>query len=158
MTAAAVRDCTAADLPAVVDILEHKRDLLATFEPRLWKRAAGTRASTLSYFSGLLASGEQVFLLADDGGRIRGFVLAAPMRVPPVFDAGPTAMIDDFEVASPELWPTVGAALLAAARQRLAQRGIVQFMCIGAQRDSHKLQMLTAAGLSQHVAIFNGRV
>lgn len=158
MTAATIRECAAADLPAVVDILECKRELLATFEPRLWKRAAGSRESTLSYFSGLLSSDEHVFLVADDGGRILGFILAASMRVPPVYDAGPTAMIDDFEVAAPELWPTVGASLLAAARLRLAGQGIVQLMCIGVQRDSAKLQMLAAAGLSQHVAIFNGPV
>jgi hypothetical protein len=158
MTAAAVRDCTAADLPAVVDILEGKRGLLATFEPRLWKRAAGSRQGTLSYFSGLLSAADHVFLVAEEGGRILGFILATPMRVPPVYDAGPTAMIGDYEVAMPDLWPTVGVSLLAEARRRLAQQGTVQFMCIGAQQDSAKLQMLPAAGLSQHVAIFNGSV
>lgn len=151
-----IRDCTEADLPAVVDMLERKRDLLATFEPRLWKRAAGSGEASNAYFSGLLSTDDNVFLVAEDGDRILGFILATPMRVPPVYDAGPTAMIDDYEVAAPELWPTVGASLLAAARQRLARRGIVQFMCIGAQQDSGKLQMLASAGLSQHVAIFNG--
>ncbi|HEV7276411.1 MAG TPA: N-acetyltransferase [Devosiaceae bacterium] len=151
-----IRDCAPADLPAVINMLERKRDLLATFEPRLWKRAAGSAESTHSYLSGLLTADDNVFLVTDDGDRILGFLLATPIRVPPVYDAGPTAMIDDFEVAAPELWPTVGAALMTAARQRLAQRGIVQFMCISVQRDSGKLQMLADAGLSQHVAIFNG--
>lgn len=153
-----VRDCVAADLTAVTDMLEAKRALLATFEPRFWKQAPNSRELTGPYLASLIDSGRHVFLVAEENGGIAGFILASPMPVPPVYDAGPAAVIDDFDVADPATWEKVGGALLAETRRRLRERGIVQFIFVSARRDRPKMEFLQGQGLSEHAAWFNGAV
>lgn len=153
-----VRDCVPEDLPFVVDILEKKRALLATYEPRLWKQAPTSREMTGPYFASLIESSRHVFLIAEHADEIVGFILASPMPVPPVYDAGPTAVIDDFDVSDPSNWNEVGGALVAEVRRRLKERGVVQFIFISARCDTTKMNFLKAQGLSEHASWFNAAV
>ncbi|WP_309083261.1 GNAT family N-acetyltransferase [Chelativorans sp.] len=153
-----VRDCAPDDLPAVVDILEAKRAQLAAYEPRFWKQSPTSRATTKPYLAELLKSGEHVFLVAEHSSGIAGFLLASPVRVPPVYDAGPTAVIDDFHVADDAIWNDVGGALLTELRLRLRERGFVQFVFVSAHRDTAKMRFLHEQGLSEHASWFNGAI
>ncbi|MCT7375329.1 hypothetical protein [Chelativorans salis] len=56
-----IRDSAPADLPAVMDILEAKRALLATFEPRFWKQAPASRETTGPFFASLIESASTSF-------------------------------------------------------------------------------------------------
>jgi L-amino acid N-acyltransferase YncA len=153
-----IRECREADLPAVVDILEAKRALLATFEPRFWKQAPSSRETTGPYLASLLATGKHVFLVAEATHGIAGFLLASSMPVPPVYDAGPTAVIDDFDVVDSATWSEVGSLLLAEARRRLRELGFAQFIFVSAKGDLPKMDFLRAQGLSEHAAWFNDAV
>jgi hypothetical protein len=58
---------------------------------------------------------------------------------PPVYDPGGlTCLVDDFVVESPDLWPTVGAALLARATAVAKPRGAVQSVVVCGPHDVPK--------------------
>jgi GNAT superfamily N-acetyltransferase len=139
----------------VVDILEARRACYAKLEPRFWKRAARARENSIGYLATLLPKDDHLFLVATVEAAIAGFILCVPMRTPPVYDAGPTAAIDDYHVADPADWPTIGAALLAAARGRLKANGINQIVVVSAYLDEPKMAFLRGAGLSLNAAWFN---
>jgi predicted N-acetyltransferase YhbS len=153
-----IRQCAAQDLPAVVEILEEERGQLSKYEPRLWKQAPTSREMTGPFFESLLATGKHVFLVAEEEGDIIGFLLASPMPVPPIYDAPTTAIIDDFAVSDSTRWEEVGGLLVQETRKRLKERGVVQFIFIGPQRHTKKMDFLRAQGLSEHASWFNDAV
>jgi len=57
-------------------------------------------------------------------------------------------LIDDFCVADPATWPTVGAALLADVQSAAAARGAVQNVVVCGHLDEPKRAFLREAGLS----------
>jgi len=56
-------------------------------------------------------------------------------------------MVDDFAVASPDLWQTTGAALLAAAWEWAEEQHAVQVVVVSGPHDTAKRDLLKAAGL-----------
>jgi hypothetical protein len=80
-------------------------------------------------------------------GVVDGFVIAALVPAPPVYDpGGPTCLIDDFVVADLDLWPSMGRELLDEVHQRAARRGAVQSLVVCGPLDQQKRSMLLAAG------------
>jgi GNAT superfamily N-acetyltransferase len=78
---------------------------------------------------------------------IDGFVIAFLHDVPPVYDpGGRTCTIDDFTVASPHLWPSVGRDLLLAAADAIRELGAAQIVVVCGHHDEPKRAMLEAAG------------
>jgi hypothetical protein len=66
-------------------------------------------------------------------------------EVPPVYDpGGPVCLIDDYTVAHPDLWGTVGVALYQEAKTRARQRGAVAMVTLSAFQDGPKRTMLQA--------------
>jgi hypothetical protein len=66
-----------------------------------------------------------------------------------VYDpGGPTAVIDDFCVARPEQWMTVGAELLACARAFGRKAGWSQIVVVCGARDEAKAALLRATDLA----------
>jgi len=150
----AVRDCTAADLEAVVHILEARREDYARYEPVFWKRKPGVARSSADYLRTWLNADRTVCLVAIQGEDVVGFLFGREAPTPPVYDAGPTAVIDDYHVKSPELWPTAGAALLAEARARLKDMGFRQFVVVSGYKDHAKMVFLRDHRLSLASAWF----
>jgi len=144
-----IRPATRDDVPACVAIIEARRDLYQTFEPRFWNKSPNSGALTQGWFSHLFGDAKVLSLVADDGGELAGFLIAANVPAPPVFDpGGPTALIDDFYVKSDGLWVTAGAALLDAARAALKAGGYAQIVVVGVQRDDAKNALLRRTDLS----------
>jgi ribosomal protein S18 acetylase RimI-like enzyme len=144
-----IRPATREDVPACVTMIEARRQIYETYEPRFWKKAANSPALTQGWFSHLFGDEKILSLVADDGTALAGFLIAANVPAPPVFDpGGPTALIDDFYVKSDDLWLTAGAALLDAAKAALKERGYAQIVVVGVQRDDAKNALLTRTDLS----------
>lgn len=71
------------------------------------------------------------------------------VAAPPVYDpGGPTCLIDDFAVAVPEQWPTVGVDLLGALRRTARERGAAQVVVVCGHLDGPKRTALEHSGLS----------
>ena len=85
--------------------------------------------------------------MAEEHGVVVGFVMALIHHAPPVYDpGGPVCSIDDYTVATPELWPTVGAALLDAATVHAQERGAVLVIVVCGHRDEPKRTLLHEYG------------
>lgn len=80
---------------------------------------------------------------------LTGYLLASVVEAPPVYDPGGlTGMVDDFAVARPELWRTVGRHLLEEASTRLNARGAVQIVVVCGHHDQPKRSALRDVGLT----------
>lgn len=107
----AVRFASEADLDAAVELV------------------AGRNRAVLA---ALLRRPDVVFLIAEWGGSLTGFLIAQPA------DAS-TATIEDFCVETPALWPSVGQSLLRAARAALRERGVKQIVVTADDAEKQKL-------------------
>lgn len=144
-----VRQGMESDLPALVAMIEAKRREYEACEPVFWRRATDSAATTLPYFASLLAQGTVTVLVATEAERLLGFLIAMPVPTPPVYDpGGPTVLIDDFCVAEPSLWPTVGRRLLEHARQVGREVGWRQVVVVCGHADQPKSDLLRSTDLS----------
>src|SRR3712207_677668 len=109
---AMVRPAVIADLPAMVTLAEHKRIEQAHEQPVFWHKATDSAEKHASYLR-ILLQRDGVFAFVQEAGiELVGFVIGVRLEAPPVCDpGGPTCLIDDFTVADPALWPSVGHAL-----------------------------------------------
>lgn len=153
------RAATPSDVPRMVDLSEQKRSEYAAHEPVFWRKAADSREKQTPYFETLLSRESVIALVHERGGAIDGFLIAALVPAPPVYDPGGLiCLIDDFVVADPDAWQIVGAALLAEVGRQARARGAVQFMVICGHRDGPKRAMLAAMGLSLATEIYVGGI
>jgi GNAT superfamily N-acetyltransferase len=105
-------------------------------------------AKQAPYFVDLVRSPQHIALVLAEQGRIDGFVIAAIVPAPPVYDPGGlTCVVDDFTVAQPAQWPTLGRALLDEVMHRAKERGAAQIVVVCGQLDVPKREMLEDAGL-----------
>ena len=142
-----IRLAAPADVPAMVALAERKRIEQAQEQPVFWCKAADSAAKHTSYVQNLLQRDGVFAFMHDAAGSLDGFVIGVRLEAPPVCDpGGPTCLIDDFTVADPALWQSVGRALLEAAREQARQRGMVCMQVICGHYDAPKRAMLTAAG------------
>ena len=150
----AVRECLADDLTGVVEILEARREDYARYEPAFWKRRQRVAQASVDYLKTWLGAERTVCLVAAVDEEIVGLLFGREMPTPPVYDAGPTAVIDDYHVRSPELWPTAGAGLLAEARTRFKAMGFQQVGVVSGYKDHAKMVFLRDHKLSLASAWF----
>jgi len=76
-------------------------------------------------------------------------VIATVVEAPPVYDPGGlTCLVDDFVVADPREWETIGATLLSEANRQARERGAVQAVIVCGHQDQPKRAMLAAGGFS----------
>jgi GNAT superfamily N-acetyltransferase len=144
-----IRKAETADIEAAVELVERSRRQFQKYQPIFWRKAAKSAATTETFFTKLLGEPDTLFLVAVEGSRPEGFLIAAKFPNPPVFDpGGDTWLIDDFCVAEPHLWLGVGEALLSHATTLIHERGGVQIVVVGADRDLAKTEMLRRSDLS----------
>ena len=144
-----VRRGDESDLPAMVEMIEDRRGEYEVYEPVFWRKAADSAATTLPFFAGLLAQGTATVLVAWDGDRLLGFLIAMPVLTPPVYDpGGSTVLIDDFCVAEPSLWSTAGRRLLEHARQVGREADWRQVVVVCGHADQPKSDLLRSTDLS----------
>ena len=152
-----IRTGNADDLPACVTILETARARYQAYEPHFWKRSAKAPALSLAFLRHLRAQEGTPFLVSEHDGAIVGFLTARPQPVPPVFEPGKTAFVDDFYVADDAEWPLAGVALLKEARAQLKAQGYEQVVVVTAYRDDAKMAALKEENLSLASAWWVGR-
>jgi len=135
-----VRKAETTDIKAAVELVERSRRQLQKHQPTFWRKAAKSAAATETFFTKLLSEPDTFFLVAVEGSRLEGFLIAAKVASPPVFDpGGDTWLIDDFCVAEP---------LLSHATTLIHEHGGVQIVVVGADRDLAKTEMLRRSDLS----------
>ena len=112
---------------------------------------------SLQLLSSLSARADQTFLIAETE-TIVGFLIASPVSLPPVYDAGPTAIIDDFWLANDASCQEVGAPLAKEAKLRLSYLAVHQLVVVTPYRNEAKLSFLKSERLSLVHAWFAGKL
>ena len=132
----------------MVALITAYRELLARWEPRFWNPASDAAVKSAFFFGGLIADERSVVMVAERGDAIVGFAIVMPTAVPPVYDAGPAATLDDFAVGEGEDWLDVGKALLVAVRACGRVRGWQQLVAVCPAADHRKAALFEAEGLA----------
>ena len=132
-----IRPLTAADVPRVLELGEQKRREYQAYSPVFWRMSSLPRETFGPYLQSQIADTQNVALAHEHDGKIDGFVLM-----------NARGGIDDYTVAAPELWPTVGADLLRAAGAAAHKKGIGSLLVVCGAGDLPKRTMLTAQGLT----------
>lgn len=154
-----VRPATAADLPALLDLADLRRRQYSAYQPTFWRPAPDAAERQRPYFARLIDDAGAVVLVhqpaghesAGDGSaeEVDGFVIGRVVDPPPVYaPGGPALLVDDFVVAIPQLWPTVGRALIEEASRRGRALGTVQMVIVVGQADAPKRELLMALAFS----------
>lgn len=144
-----VRKAETTDIQAAVELVERSRRQFQKYQPTYWRKAPNSATSTEAFFTKLLAEADTFFLVAVEGSQQQGFLIARKFANPPVFDpGGDTWLIDDFCVAEPHFWLSVGEALLSHASTLIHEHGGVQILVVSADRDLAKTEMLRRSDLS----------
>ena len=144
-----VRKATAADLEAVIGLAERNRRQYQKYQPTFWRKAADSVDKSRAFFTTLLAEPGTYFLVAVEGRQQLGFLIATKFPAPPVqAPVGDIYLIDDFCVAEPHLWLTIGEALLSHATTLLHEHGATQIVVVCGDRDLPKAEMLRRSDLT----------
>jgi RimJ/RimL family protein N-acetyltransferase len=149
-----VRPATAGDLSALLDLAERRRREYAALQPTFWRPSPDARAAQARYFARLIEQGRPVVLVheaagPDESSEVDGFLIGQVVDPPPVYaPGGPALIVDDFAVAAPQLWPTVGRALLEEAARRGGDLGTVQTIVVCGQADAPKRDLLAERAFS----------
>ncbi len=144
-----VREAGTADVEVMVTLADAKR---REYEPRAptFQRIAADAAEVHRPWLARLVDDPAVgTVVHEDGdGSVDGFVVVTTRPAPPVYDpGGTTALVDDFTVATPETWPSAGAALLRAATDWARALGAAQVVVVSGPHDAPKRSVLREAGL-----------
>ncbi len=144
-----IRVASSEDLDDILELAGARRRQYAVYQPVFWRAAADAVDQQRPYLAGLLQDGQVIAFVAVTDSALRGFALGTVIASPPVYDpGGPTCLVDDFTVADPVDWPTIGVELLRAVGQAARQRGAAQIVVITAHLDTAKRTALAASGLS----------
>lgn len=142
-----IRTAQAQDLPRIVDLADRKRLQYRGYAPVFYRPHTDARARHRPFLDSLINSSRHIALVNDAGGDVNGFVVASLLPPPPVYDpGGASCLIDDFMVAAPNLWVSVGHELLDEACRQAKELGAVQSIVVCGPRDEAKRAMLLAAG------------
>jgi hypothetical protein len=133
----------------MLELSASKREQYEAYQPIFHRRAPDATGAQQPYLRHLIERDDVVALIATEGQIVVGFGTAEIHTAPPVYDpGGPVAMVDDFTVATPDMWPTVGRQLLDALTAQLQRRGVVAVIAVCGHRDEPKRQTLSEAGLT----------
>lgn len=142
-----IRQATANDVEAMVELSERKRAEYAAYSPVFWRKAEGAAEKQRPFFQAQIEREHNIVLVSEEAGRVNGFLIGSVITAPPVYDpGGRVCMVDDFTVADAARWPTVGAALLTEVTAQAKARGAVLTVVVCGQQDAPKRQMLQAGG------------
>jgi Acetyltransferase (GNAT) family len=149
MTLHPTRPATQDDVGAVAALAALRRQDCELQQPRFWRQAEDALAQHSSYLHQLVGDHEHIFLVTEDDTHLIGFAIGRLVAAPPVYDpGGPTCLIDDFAVESPDAWELAGLALLRDVSRVARDRGAVQVVVVAARHDEPKRRALTEAGLT----------
>ncbi len=143
-----IRPATDFDIPRIVELCEQKRIEYQEYSPIFWMKASNSSEVHLEYLKELIKSDDVFFLVAEQEDAVEGFVIGTIASPPPVYGSGgKVCLVDDYNVSSPELWNTVGKALLESAWQKALKREAKVMIVVCGQRDVPKRSMLQGSSL-----------
>ena len=137
-----VRHADIRDLEQALDMADAKRQAVVPYHPIFHRPATNARSMQAPWFRTMIERSDIITLVHEGQDGINGFIAASPLPGSPL-----TFSVDDFVVDRPGLWPSVGRALLAAARQEVRQRGAQSWEVNCQPRDESKRRMLVGEGL-----------
>jgi GNAT superfamily N-acetyltransferase len=142
-----VRAAVADDALTMVRLSEREREEREKLDPEFFRKAEDGAPKQETYFKWQLTQSHVIAVVHEGDGGIDGFAIASLIVAPPVYKPGTTALIDDFAVASPELWDSVGLRLFEAVKSEATRRGAVGIVSICAHKDEPKRDFLRRLGL-----------
>jgi GNAT superfamily N-acetyltransferase len=131
----------------MVALVETQRVQLERLQPLFWRKAPGSAATSRAWFGHLLQQPETVAFVAEGDGRLQGVIFARRTPAPPVYAPGETWTTDDFCVAEPAFWATVGRALLDTVAAHGRSAGWAQLIVVGVAGFPEQAAMLADAGI-----------
>lgn len=131
-----LRRAVAADVPRLLELGEAKRREYQTYSPTFWRISATPREAFAPFVQSQIEKSEHVALVHEENWEVDGYLIA-----------NRDGYVDDYMVASPNLWPTVGAGLLTAASWQLRRRGIETLLVVCGRGDGPKRTALMSLGL-----------
>jgi hypothetical protein len=144
-----IRPAVATDVEAIALLARQRREEYEIAQPQFWRVAEHAVPLHKAFLAHMIESDEVESLVAVDGDELLGYVFAAIGPAPPVYDpGGPTASIDDYTVATDDLWRSVGIELCREMRVRLTERGAVQLVVVCGHHDEAKRSALRELELS----------
>lgn len=144
-----LRAAASEDINRMVELSDVKRAQYARYSPVFWRKADGASKKQRLFFQAQLARENNIVLVSKGPEGVEGFLIASVVGAPPVYDpGGKVCMVDDFAVSAPELWQTVGQALLSEATAQAKSRGAVLSVVVCGQGDEPKRAMLRTSGAS----------
>ena len=144
----AIRTAEPYDVERMADLADLKRTEYERFSPTFWRKAEGAKEGQTAFFRTLFERPNVIALVWDEG-KITSFIIGSVVPPPPVYDPGKNVcVVDDFVVADPEMWLTVGAALLNAVRERADGLGAQLSVVVCGHLDEPKRAMLRDNGFS----------
>jgi hypothetical protein len=111
-----VRRASLEDVEGLLEIASARRTAYAEYLPRFWRPAPDAVDRQRAYFPSILGDDRTLVLTAteDDAG-LHGFAIGRLVPVPPVYGpGGVSCVVDDFAVADPDEWLTVGPLATSA--------------------------------------------
>lgn len=130
-----LRRAVAADVPRLLELGEAKRREYQTYSPTFWRISATPRETFTPFLTGQIENPAHVALVHDGSGQVDGFLIA-----------NADGYVDDYAVASPELWPTVGAGLLSATSREMRRRDVKNLLVVCGRGDGPKRTTLMSLG------------
>jgi len=132
----------------MVSLSERERSEREKIDVEFFRKADGSADAQAAYFNRQLTQSHVIARVHETANGIDGFAIATLITAPPVYaPGGPTALVDDFTVADPKLWESVGNLLFEAIREEASRRGAVGIVSICVHKDQVKRQFLSRCGL-----------
>jgi GNAT superfamily N-acetyltransferase len=144
-----IRRPTPEDVPAMAALADLKRQQYRD-NSSPFQRPALDAVTVQEAFLAKLIEWDGFLVRVHDGrDRVDGFVVARVGSAPPPFGEGNLFHVDDFMVATPALWETVGAALLERVAAEAASAGAERAIVVSGSRivDAPKVDFLAGLGL-----------
>lgn len=83
-----IRAATDQDLLPMERLAEERRQHYQRYQLQLWRPATDGSTHHLQYLRQLIGSASHLVLVAEDDGALQGFLVAALVVSPPVYDPG----------------------------------------------------------------------
>jgi hypothetical protein len=137
------------DLDLLLAIASVSRTAYVEYQPRFWRPAPDAEDRQRAYFTAMLDDDRALVLTATEDADLRGFAIGRLVSAPPVYDpGGVSCVVDDFAVADPDEWSTIGSVLFDALRSWAASRDAAQMIVVTARLDEPKRAALQSRGLT----------
>jgi len=139
----AIRPANKDDIASMVTLSDTKRKAYENANPQLWKRAVNANEVQHEWFTSLLNKPDYFIYVAEHDSKISGFIIGQNVAAPEVYNpGGMTLLVDDFCVAAPELWETVGNRLISDVCQTAKVKGAIQVVVVCGHHDTVKRAFL----------------